>query len=227
MNIATGIAEGLGKVAGGISKVAVGAVSAAADALGGGNGAVSAPEMFQVTFSNVTITALGDTKPGSVFHPMVGLSILERDYSTRQKIKAEGVFAFNQPLAFSQDSFSLKASLTSETLCIEIWDDKLVDIFEGRACVPLCTLAGMAGGGVGRQNVTVEIPDASSSSSSSVHAMLGSQHPKPGFRARAQLTLVRLQPGALVYATPTGGQPPTTPPLAPTTQPSPPLATPQ
>ena len=227
MNVATGIAEGLGKVAGGISKVAVGAVSAAADALGGGNGAVSAPEMFQVTFSNVTITALGDTTPGSVFHPMVGLSILQRDYSTRQKVKNEGIFALNQPLAFSQDSFTLKASLTSETLCIEIWNDKLVDVFEGRACVPLCTLAGMAGGGVGRQEISVEIPDASSSSSStSVHAMLGSQHPKPGFRARAQLTLVRLQPGALVYATPTGGQPTTTP-VAPTTQPSPPLATPQ
>ena len=209
MNVVTGIAEGLGKVAGTISKGAVGAVGVAAGALGGGNGAVSSPEVFQVTVNSVIISALGDTKPGTTFHPLVGVTVKERDFSARQKQRAEGTFALNQPLAFSNNTFSVKASLTSETLCIELWDDKMVDVFEGRACIPLSCLASKEGGGVGRQDVTVNIPDESCSSSTSVHAMLGSQHPKQGFCARAQITLVRLQPGALVFAAP--AQPTTTP----------------
>ena len=224
MNTVSGIAgqaaEGLGNVMGSVAKGVVGLGGSVVSSVTGGGpgGAVSAPEYFSVTLDSVTIDAIGEQKIDS-FRPIVAFTIREHDFSARQKEKSQGTFALRTPLAFAKNSFNLQASLTSETLCIEIWEDKMVDKFEARACIPLSLLASLEGGGKGRQQVEVDLPDVGCCPDTVVHAMLGSQHPQPGFKARARLTLTRTQPGALVYAAPGNGNPDAAKAEAPTTTP--------
>lgn len=83
-------------------------------------------------------------------------------------------------------------------MCIEVWDDKIVDKFMGRACVLLAPLARVPGGGVGVINLDVEL--AGGESAGVTHTLLGAQHGAAGFKARASITLTRMQPDALCYA---------------------------
>ncbi len=66
------------------------------------------------------------------FHATLGVSISERDFTSRQKVAAAGRVVLGQPLTFSTTKFELKASLTCEHLSVEVWDNKMVDSFEAR-----------------------------------------------------------------------------------------------
>ena len=93
----------------------------------------SAPETFSVEVLSLKVHSLHHGQKLEDFHASLGVSISERDMTTRQKAAAAGAFALDQPLAFSTAKFELKASLTGEHLSVELWDNKkIVDGFEAR-----------------------------------------------------------------------------------------------
>lgn len=205
MQAVNAVGEGVGSVLGGLGQAVVGAVGGAAGLVGTkAPGAIPA-ELFTVTINNIVVTSLGE--PGKIpasFHPIVAATIKEHDFSSRQKQRALGsAFNLGVPLTLSSPTFTLKASLTTETLCLEIWDDKMVDKFEGRACIPLFPLASKEGNGLGRMTCDVVLSDQHwQGQECAVHTLLGTQKPVSGFTASAQLTITRLQPGATIYPLP-------------------------
>ena len=50
--------------------------------------------------------------------------------------------------------------------------------------------------------MTLCLPDANCTSATTVHSLVGSQSPVPGFQAKAKITLTRSCPKALVYPKP-------------------------
>jgi len=205
MQAVNAVGEGVGSVLGGMAQTVVGAVGGAAGLVSSKSAGAIPAELFTVTLHNVVITSLGE--PGKVaasFHPIVAATIKEHDFSSRQKQRALGSgFALGVPLTLSSPTFTLKASLTTETLCIEIWDDKMVDKFEGRACIPLLPLASKEGNGLGKMSCDVVLSDQHwQGQECAVHTLLGTQKPVSGFTASAQLTITRLQPGATIYPLP-------------------------
>lgn len=163
----------------------------------------------------------------AAFHACVGLTIKEDAYVQRHKVrapetlpplcpphpppspskppaphppaqaKATGDFQIGKPLEFAERTFHLKASLSSQTLCIEIYNSKIIaDVYEARACIPLIGLAALTTGG----QEAIDVIILGNNDNEVVASMRGAQHAVPGFRARARLLLTRTQPGALVFA---------------------------
>ena len=154
MNVATGIAEGLASVASSMAKTAVRATTSASDAWAGQGGAASAREEFLVTINSVTIFAVGERAEKTdapPMEPIIALTLLNRDFSERTCERAVGALVLGQPLIFGNNSHKVTASLTADTLCVEVWGRKMTgDIFFARACLPLVELASMEGGSVVR-----------------------------------------------------------------------------
>ena len=95
----------------------------------------SAPETFSVEVLSLVVHSLHHGQKLEDFHASAGMSISERDFTTRQKVAAASRVVLGQPLAFSSGILKceMKASLTSEHLSLEVWDNKkMVDGFEAR-----------------------------------------------------------------------------------------------
>ena len=202
------------QAAGCATQVAAGAAGAALSALSGGTGSAASPaEKFSVFFSDVVVTSLGASQGPEPFKALMALAIAERDFSTRVKSPALGPWQMGSPLLFDDPANTMTASLTSETLSVELWRaSPIVDTFAARAVIPLAQLAAVEGNGAGRVAVDVELlapPD-----DYAISTCLGAQRGILGFAARAKITLVRDCPNAIVYAQPLA-TPPASVPAAP------------
>jgi len=84
---------------------------------------------FSITLEELIVTSLPSGILPSAFHPAVGMTIREHDFTKRTKSKAIGGFSLNTPLHFGDKNvFSLRSTAVSptETICLEIWDVKLI-----------------------------------------------------------------------------------------------------
>ena len=207
----TNFAEQLGNVAGSVAKTTVGIGSSVFTSVTGGGkgGAVSAPECFDVIINRLTVTQLGDVKEVPSAPLLVTATVREADFSQRAaKAKSTQPTTLGAPLALTHNRFTLTASLTSQAASIEVWADHLVDQLEGACTFPLAPLAALAGDGVGKITMDVFL----TGDGATAHTMLGPQHGRAGFAATANVTLIRTQPSALIYAAPAsscpqGGEP--------------------
>ena len=112
-----------------LNTVSKGVMSAVHAVAGGGQEAAqsSAPEGFRVELISCSIDCCGSAPDAPPLHPAIAFTIKEDAFVQRVKAKALEECVAGKPLTFKDAPvFQLHASLSANTLCVEIYDSRIL-----------------------------------------------------------------------------------------------------